>query len=109
MGAVDTVVDGQQCASAARYSVVAEAVEVDYRVYLDRKRGLREFVGTGFKRRAYRHIHALRKVSFSAVSGEGIGVIGSNGSGKSTLMRAISGLLPVSAGRVYASDQPRLL
>lgn len=43
---------------------------------------------------------ALRGVSFSAESGEAVGIIGSNGSGKSTLLRLIAGILTPTQGEI---------
>ncbi|WP_114907077.1 ABC transporter ATP-binding protein [Ornithinimicrobium murale] len=54
-------------------------------------------------------LQALKKVSFTAHSGESIGVIGINGSGKSTLLRLIAGLDVPSRGTVKATSQPVLL
>ncbi|MFB7867183.1 MULTISPECIES: ABC transporter ATP-binding protein [unclassified Streptomyces] len=54
-------------------------------------------------------VHAVRGVSFAAYRGEAIGLIGSNGSGKSTLLKAVAGLLPTTAGRVYTRGRPALL
>lgn len=54
-------------------------------------------------------LEALKKVSFTAHSGESIGVIGINGSGKSTLLRLIAGLDVPTRGVVKASSQPVLL
>ncbi|MFI8101752.1 ABC transporter ATP-binding protein [Streptomyces sp. NPDC086023] len=61
------------------------------------------------ERPGVREVHAVRGVSFVAYKGEAIGLIGSNGSGKSTLLKAIAGLLPAAAGRVYTDGQPSLL
>jgi branched-chain amino acid transport system ATP-binding protein len=47
---------------------------------------------------------AVRGVSLSVAAGEIVGVLGRNGAGKSTLLRAISGLHPVSSGRVSLGD-----
>ncbi|MDB5897086.1 MAG: transporter ATP-binding protein [Ramlibacter sp.] len=47
----------------------------------------------------YGPIRALRGVSFSVGAGETVAVIGANGAGKTSLMRALSGMLPISAGR----------
>ncbi|MEU8761276.1 ABC transporter ATP-binding protein [Streptomyces sp. NPDC048659] len=54
-------------------------------------------------------VHAVKGVGFTAYRGEAIGLIGSNGSGKSTLLKAIAGLLPTSAGRIYTLGHPALL
>ena len=56
-----------------------------------------------------REVHAVKDVSFVAHHGESIGIIGRNGSGKSTLLRAVAGLLPPSAGRLWVSGEPSLL
>ncbi len=42
---------------------------------------------------------ALSDVSFSALAGQGVAVLGPNGGGKTTLFRALLGELPVVAGR----------
>jgi branched-chain amino acid transport system ATP-binding protein len=48
----------------------------------------------------YGGIHALRDVSLTVHRGEVVTLIGANGAGKSTTLRAISGLLEPSAGRI---------
>ncbi len=47
----------------------------------------------------------LRGVSFALHAGELLAVAGPNGSGKSTLLRAITGLVPASAGHVGISGR----
>lgn len=47
-----------------------------------------------------RYIWALRNLSFSANSGEIVGIIGYNGSGKSTLLRVISGIYKEDCGSI---------
>lgn len=89
--------------------VVTGDLHVVYRAYEERRPGLRQLVSAGMRSRAYREIHAVRGVSLTAWPGEVIGVIGPNGSGKSTLMASIAGLLPATAGAVYARSQPTLL
>jgi teichoic acid transport system ATP-binding protein len=90
-------------------TIVLDDVHVTYHVYEDRRPQLKDVVANGFKRPASRSIHAVRGVSFTAYEGEAIGVIGGNGAGKSTLFRAMAGLLPPTAGSVYARSQPSLL
>ncbi|MDG4805645.1 metal ABC transporter ATP-binding protein [Micromonospora sp. WMMD1120] len=48
----------------------------------------------------------LRDVSFTVTAGEVVAVLGANGSGKSTLIRAVLGLVPISAGSVTLFDRP---
>jgi branched-chain amino acid transport system ATP-binding protein len=48
----------------------------------------------------YGDLLAVRGVSFDVREGECVALIGANGAGKTTTLRAISGLLPIRAGRV---------
>ena len=48
----------------------------------------------------YGKSQALKSVSLEVADGEVVAVLGPNGAGKTSLMRAISGLVPVSAGDV---------
>jgi branched-chain amino acid transport system ATP-binding protein len=48
----------------------------------------------------YRDLTAVRDVSLDVRAGEVVALIGGNGAGKTTTLRAITGLLPVRAGRV---------
>jgi teichoic acid transport system ATP-binding protein len=90
-------------------AVVVDDLHVTYRVYEDVRPTLRRFVARGFRPRPHVPVHALRGVTFTAMPGEAIGVIGRNGSGKSTLMSALAGLLPAERGAVLAASQPVLL
>jgi branched-chain amino acid transport system ATP-binding protein len=49
---------------------------------------------------AYGDLPALRGVSLGVEEGETLSVVGANGAGKTTMLRAISGLLRPSAGRI---------
>ena len=49
---------------------------------------------------SYGGIRALKEVSFQVGAGEVVTLIGANGAGKSTTLRAISGLVRPSAGRI---------
>jgi teichoic acid transport system ATP-binding protein len=90
-------------------SVVVDDLHVTYRVYEDVRPTLRRFVSNRFRPRPHVEVRALRGVSFTAMPGEAIGIIGRNGSGKSTLMASLAGLLPPERGAVYAASQPVLL
>jgi len=48
----------------------------------------------------YGKIRVLHGVDLTVAAGEVVALLGPNGAGKSTLLRALSGLLPVSAGKV---------
>jgi zinc/manganese transport system ATP-binding protein len=48
----------------------------------------------------------LKDASFTVGAGEFIGVLGPNGAGKTTLMRAMLGLLPLSAGTIRVNGAP---
>ncbi|MBQ0903850.1 metal ABC transporter ATP-binding protein [Micromonospora sp. U21] len=48
----------------------------------------------------------LRDVSLTVTAGEVAAVLGANGSGKSTLIRAVLGLVPLSAGSITLFDRP---
>jgi branched-chain amino acid transport system ATP-binding protein len=49
----------------------------------------------------YGHVEAIQDVSISVGRGETLALLGPNGAGKSTLLKAISGLTPVTSGRVF--------
>ena len=49
---------------------------------------------------AYGGIQAVKGVDFEVHEGELVSLIGSNGAGKTTTMKAITGLLMPSAGRI---------
>ena len=48
----------------------------------------------------YGRIEALHGISLTVDKGEIVALIGANGAGKSTTMRAVSGIRPLSAGRI---------
>ncbi|GAB3571446.1 ABC transporter ATP-binding protein [Amycolatopsis endophytica] len=48
----------------------------------------------------YGRIQAVSELSLTVEEGEIVALIGANGAGKSTTMRAISGIRPLSAGRI---------
>jgi len=46
-------------------------------------------------------VEVLRQINLTVSAGELVAVIGANGAGKTSLLRAISGLLPLSAGDIW--------
>ena len=54
---------------------------------------------------SYDRIAAVRGVSFGVSLGEIVTLIGANGAGKSSILGAISGLLPVSQGRLTLAGE----
>ncbi len=53
----------------------------------------------------YGKIRVLHGIDFSMARGEVVALLGPNGAGKSTMLRAVSGLLPVTAGQVRFDGQ----
>jgi branched-chain amino acid transport system ATP-binding protein len=49
---------------------------------------------------AYGRVRALKGIDLEARAGELTAIVGANGAGKTTLLRAISGIQPVTAGRI---------
>jgi branched-chain amino acid transport system ATP-binding protein len=54
----------------------------------------------------YGRIEALHGVSITVAAGEIVTLVGANGAGKTTLLRAISGVQPITAGRILLEDRP---
>jgi len=55
-------------------------------------------------RAGYGKTEILHGISFSVAAGECVVLIGVNGAGKTTVLRAICGLVPVTAGKVWLAD-----
>jgi branched-chain amino acid transport system ATP-binding protein len=54
---------------------------------------------------SYGPSQALFGVSFAVATGQMLALLGANGAGKSTLGRAVSGLIPISAGKVHLGSE----
>jgi branched-chain amino acid transport system ATP-binding protein len=52
-------------------------------------------------RSAYGRVQVLKDVNLAVDRAEVVALIGSNGAGKTTLLRAISGIQPISSGRIF--------
>ncbi len=83
-------------------AVVIDNLHITYRVNLERKNTLKNFLVKGARGQQvnFREVKALRGVSFDVPQGKCTGIIGANGAGKSTLMRAVAGILPPTEGRI---------
>jgi teichoic acid transport system ATP-binding protein len=90
-------------------TIVAERVDVTYKIYAEQQRSLRRLASGGRRDRQHRSIEAVKQISLAVHAGESVGVVGHNGSGKSTLLRAIGGLMPITAGTVMVRSVPVLL
>jgi ABC-type Mn2+/Zn2+ transport system ATPase subunit len=55
---------------------------------------------------AYDGVPVLREVTFQIPHGARVAVVGPNGAGKSTLFKALVGLLPLHAGKIFIHDLP---
>jgi branched-chain amino acid transport system ATP-binding protein len=53
----------------------------------------------------YGKVHVLHGISIDVPKGQVVTLIGSNGAGKTTTMRAISGMIPTSAGEITLNGQ----
>jgi len=54
---------------------------------------------------AHGDVDVLHRINIKVHAGEVVSVLGSNGAGKTTLLRAISGLLPIRAGKITFSEK----
>lgn len=87
---------------ATKAKVSLESVTKLYPVFLSRRQRLRALLG----RKAGLGFHAaLKNVTFSALPGEALGVIGENGAGKSTLLRIVAGIGAPDQGKLQV-EQP---
>ena len=54
----------------------------------------------------YGKLKILRGITMSVPNGSMVALLGGNGTGKSTLLKAISGLIPVCAGKILFDGEP---
>ncbi len=94
-------VSEQAAAVTAPPAIRVEDVSITYQTALQ---GRQTLIGTlsrmRRRKRIVKEIKAVRNVSLEIPRGSVLGIIGANGAGKSTLMRAMSGILPPTSGRI---------
>lgn len=105
----ETLANSETVASEAPQSIIAEAVDIRYKVYEDRSFSARELVSSGFTGNKASIVHAVKSVSFSVNIGEAVGIVGTNGSGKSTLLRGVAGLQSLASGSIKVRGEVGLL
>lgn len=87
--------------SESDIAIRLEHVGVTYRTTFEKRPTFKAaLLRLGHKGREVREIEAVKDVSFELPKGNVLGIIGNNGAGKTTLIRAISGILPPSTGRI---------
>lgn len=102
----DPQTPGQQAERST--TILVEDVHIDYRIYSDSHRTLRDVLARKGAR-DFRLVQAVRGIDREVHTREQIDIIGADGSAKTTLLRAIAGLLPVNKGRVLVRAEPTLL
>ncbi len=80
--------------------VEVRGVEKTFRIPRHRVDTLKERASRPFSRAEYRHLRALRDVSFDVRRGEFFGIVGRNGSGKSTLLKIMASIYRADAGTI---------
>lgn len=95
---LDAAVAKSTSANPPPVVIFAEGVSVSYEV-------LRAGERKGLRRRPA-IVDALRGVSFVVREGGSLGVVGHNGAGKTTLVRALSGEIGCTGGRVLVRSRP---
>ena len=82
---------------SSRESNEASAAPLPYRAMPERGHAI---LKVHHVRKSFGGLAAVKDISFDLHAGEILGLVGPNGAGKSTTFNLISGVLPVSAGRI---------
>ena len=77
-----------------------EKVDKVFHLPHERKRTLRQYFVSIFRKNTYENLYALRNIDLKIDQGEFLGVIGRNGSGKSTLLKVIADVFVPTSGKV---------
>ena len=91
---------GQLDLSSRPAAIEVQGVRKTFRIPTHRISRLKERLVRPFARQEFRHLEALRDVSFDIHQGEFFGIVGRNGSGKSTLLKIMASIYRADAGRV---------
>lgn len=82
-------------------AISVQDLSITYRTTFEKRPTLKDSlkrVGRG--QRVVKEVKALKSVSFVLPRKRVLGIVGNNGAGKTTLVRAISGILPPTEGRI---------
>ena len=90
-------------------AIVVDNAHVTYEVFVSGKRVPARAGSRVRSRGNIREVDALKGVSLTVYEGDAVGIIGSNGSGKSTLMNALTEMVALKKGAIYARSNPSLL
>lgn len=87
--------------SESEPAISVQNLSMTYRTTFEKRPTLKDSlrrVGRG--ERVVREVEALKNVSFDLPRSRVLGIVGNNGAGKTTLVRAMSGILPPTEGRI---------
>ncbi|MFD0589823.1 ABC transporter ATP-binding protein [Paenibacillus sp. GCM10027627] len=79
-------------------SIILEQVNLNYRVFTERRIKDIFFKPQGSQLIAQQSIHALKDISIQLSEGDKLGIIGHNGAGKSSLLKTIAKIYPITSG-----------
>ncbi len=86
---------------ASDVAIKVENVDISFRVPRTQARDLISTLKLILKRKSLtKNVDAIEGVSFEVKAGTSLAIIGKNGAGKTSLLRAISGMIPPTNGRI---------
>jgi teichoic acid transport system ATP-binding protein len=90
----------------SQVAIKVENVDISFRVPRVKSPSLALVIKNLIKRRSSsKIIDAIQDVSFEVATGTSLAIIGKNGAGKTSLLRAISGMIPPTAGRIEVNGE----
>lgn len=90
-------------------AIIVDDAYVTYEVFVSGRRVPARAGSRVRSRGNIREVDALNGVSLTVYEGDAVGIIGPNGSGKSTLMNALTEVVALKSGAIYARSNPSLL